>query len=876
MKFKRPWRAYQARVLATVKSHLSDGRLHIVAAPGAGKTTLGIEFFRRIGRPALVLAPSRTIRDQWIARLQDFLPDNRPPNWAGTDLAENTFFTAITYQALHTKYRRSAENSAEDETAPDDSTSTALDEAPNQSELAEVIARCQQLGVGTIILDEAHHLRQEWWRVLSSFIESLGRPVLVGLTATPPYNVASLEWRRYEELCGPIDEEISVPELVRADALCPHQDFVWMCPPSEKDRVTARHHDEAVRSFLAEITTDQALLDAVRQHPWITEISPNPDAILEDPEFAVSLLIFLKCRQASPPDGLLKLLDSSWGELPKPDPRWWSVLLKHYLFDDTWPAACTEHRQNLSRLLRDRGLLFRRELRLLRHTGLQTAFSQSSAKIRACLEIHRLERRNRGAALRQVVLTDFIRDRESDRLGAWPIFRRLVESEGDASAGLALLTGRVSLVPAKLFAELTKEFPGLEGSVDQDLPNFIRTARPSALTGPLTACLAAGRLHTLVGTRSLLGEGWDCPPVNSLVLASYVGAFVATNQMRGRAIRVDSAAPQKIASIWHLVAIDPTTPSGLGDLEQLREKFETFTGLHHTKPTIESGLARLELPKVSRELHLSRLNIESARRAEALHNLGARWRTAVEGDGDHRIRAAVDSPPLPGRRSVIFANTLRYLLYSAFWGFVGGTGDTLRGVDLRKVIESGNLRWVLIVAALVGLAFSLPKFLKCLWIAWRHLPVDGSLKQIGEAVLAGLQDANLITTARGRLDLVCTENEPGRFSVTLVGATFHESSLFADSLETVLGPIENPRYLVSRQGILPWAFGRKDYHSVPPVLAAKKEFAEAFHRHWKRRTGGGELIFTRSADGRRALLQARAKALSTAFTQKVRRCDRWS
>ena len=52
---------------------------------------------------------------------------------------------------------------------------------------------------------------------------------------------------------------------------------------------------------------------------------------------------------------------------------------------------------------------------------------------------------------------------------------------------------------------------------------------------------------------ALLGEGWDAPCINTLVLASSVGSFMLSNQMRGRAIRVDSAQPQKTANIWHLV-----------------------------------------------------------------------------------------------------------------------------------------------------------------------------------------------------------------------------------------------------------------------------------------------------------------------------------
>ena len=66
-----------------------------------------------------------------------------------------------------------------------------------------------------------------------------------------------------------------------------------------------------------------------------------------------------------------------------------------------------------------------------------------------------------------------------------------------------------------------------------------------------------GEINVLVGTKSLLGEGWDAPCINSLILASFVGSFMLSNQMRGRAIRVNKNQPNKTANIWHLITIEP-------------------------------------------------------------------------------------------------------------------------------------------------------------------------------------------------------------------------------------------------------------------------------------------------------------------------------
>ena len=43
--FKGTWRSYQQRVLDKYDRYSQDRKIHIVAAPGSGKTTLGIERF---------------------------------------------------------------------------------------------------------------------------------------------------------------------------------------------------------------------------------------------------------------------------------------------------------------------------------------------------------------------------------------------------------------------------------------------------------------------------------------------------------------------------------------------------------------------------------------------------------------------------------------------------------------------------------------------------------------------------------------------------------------------------------------------------------------------------------------------------------------
>lgn len=55
--FRGTFRDYQQKVLANANRHLEDKKIHIVAAPGSGKTVLGLELIRDLNLPTLVLSP---------------------------------------------------------------------------------------------------------------------------------------------------------------------------------------------------------------------------------------------------------------------------------------------------------------------------------------------------------------------------------------------------------------------------------------------------------------------------------------------------------------------------------------------------------------------------------------------------------------------------------------------------------------------------------------------------------------------------------------------------------------------------------------------------------------------------------------------------
>ena len=117
VKFKWTFRDYQQAVLDNSQKHLKDKRIHIVAAPGSGKTILGLELVRRQNSPALVMSPSVTIRQQWGERfIEAYLPETENPDeYISYSLTSPKLITSITYQALHAAFTKSVMEAEADE-----------------------------------------------------------------------------------------------------------------------------------------------------------------------------------------------------------------------------------------------------------------------------------------------------------------------------------------------------------------------------------------------------------------------------------------------------------------------------------------------------------------------------------------------------------------------------------------------------------------------------------------------------------------------------------------------------------------------------------------------------------------------------------------
>lgn len=109
---------------------------------------------------------------------------------------------------------------------------------------------------------------------------------VVALTATPTYDSSQAEVIKYFKLCGEVDDEISVPELIREKDLSPHQDFVYFSKPYNSELEFIKTFRENIIEFKTELIQDKAFIKLLKTHrffknPSFTEASINTVTVWE-------------------------------------------------------------------------------------------------------------------------------------------------------------------------------------------------------------------------------------------------------------------------------------------------------------------------------------------------------------------------------------------------------------------------------------------------------------------------------------------------------------------------------------------------------------------------------------------------------------------
>ncbi len=869
MQFKGTFRSYQQRVLDNSKTYLKDRRLHIVAAPGSGKTTLGIELITRLGAPCLILTPSITIREQWGGRIaSSFLNENENPDeWISSSIKEPLTITTITYQALHSAYTR-FHGALEDDTTEmlgdtDDVVSNS-DTTIDYSDF-DLIATIKEAGIRTICLDEAHHLRSEWWKVLEQVIKELADDItLICLTATPPYDSTPAQWKRYTDLCGPIDEEIFTPELVKDKNLCPHQDYVYFNYPTEEELNTVRSFRQNIKDVFAHLCSDTQLLAAIRTHKGLEDEKGYSEFFLDNPAYFSSLLIYLNSHQV-PLSSYLRNLIGTKGKLPALTPEWMQLLLQGFLYDDTDSYGdCDTLREETLDYLKQHRCIVRKKVTLQEDDSIRKLLLSSKGKLNSIIDITKAESRILGSSLRQLILCDYIKkeymsaigdpERKIDDNGVLPIFERL-RRELPEEVKLGVLCGSVVIVPVSATGALEYLFVEHNTSGkftpigDTGYQQVTISGNKSLVVKLITALFEDGQMQIMIGTKSLLGEGWDSPCINTLILASFVGSFMLSNQMRGRAIRVSAKDPEKISNIWHLVCVDDEGQSS--DYEMLKRRFESFLGVGYTENNIENGLDRLShIKEPFTQENIAKMNAETLALAANREALKSKWENAVmTAERNMAVEEVLETEPA--------ASAPGFTLVSAIAKFVLYLIGAIALFLLWRFLKNAGISFL----AFLALALLLVLVFKSFRIGNKMLMLASPKKRmhaIGKALLKSMKQTGFITTAGAKVETKVTRT--GNITTCLSNATAREKSDFAKALGELFADIDNPRYLLFAKNKNP--LSAFYCLTVPECLGTKKENAQMFHGHLQKLLGKYELVYTRTPEGRKKLLKARTHCLT--------------
>ena len=177
----------------------------------------------------------------------------------------------------------------------------------------------------------------------------------MSLTATPPFDVSAVEWQRYIELCGTIDIEISVPELVKAKELCPHQDYVHFSAPEDEELKMILHFRDEAHTFIESFLQDERSKKLLESHPWLNDPMEYVGEILEQPAYFSSILIFLNHVGSDRYLEALPVIGVSEKDMPSFSFEWLEELLTGVLFTDERMTSDKEFRQSVKRQTNSNG-----------------------------------------------------------------------------------------------------------------------------------------------------------------------------------------------------------------------------------------------------------------------------------------------------------------------------------------------------------------------------------------------------------------------------------------------------------------------------------------------------------------------------------------
>lgn len=322
-----------------------------------------------------------------------------------------------------------------------------------------------------------------------------------------------------------------------------------------------------------------------------------------------------------------------------------------------------------------------------------------------------------------------------------------------------------------------------------------------------TALLDDGRIATLVGTRALLGEGWNHPPLDVLVDCSEAATANAVTQLRGRAVRLDPERPDKTVSLWDVVVCDDDART---DWARTRRKHQLWWGLD-VDDSVSCGpnklgapLAAAEPPRPAtltshNEAHWSRMaDRERTRSAWSGATADATGVPEMTITPRHRRRVTVDRPEHHrARRRDLIAITV-----AAVTGAI-------------TVVVAGGFAWPVVVP--ISIALSAAGHLVRRRARLMTADDQRRWEAVGRALVAALDATG--HTSLGEVEVVAGGHRDDTRTTISITATGPDAEIWVRCFHELLGPVGTPRWLLVVDDEL-WR--------VPTSIGASRAAAERF------------------------------------------------
>ncbi len=779
----------------------------------------------------------------------------------------------------------------------------------------QLIQRLVNAGIKTVVMDEVHHLLDYWAIVLSQLLSSIEGEKVIGLTATPPESASNNELNNYLSIVGAIDFEVPTPAVVKEGNLAPYQDLVYFCCPTDREKrflnSLQSQFNELLKQYQNDETFNNWLIDSVlkrldkdgKKIAWTYYFNKHPTFSL------AALRYFKQVLKVKLPGDIIDIEESD-NPITLED---WVELLSTYALTrlKLSPDKKDQTRfYNIKQVLKSFGFALTERGLIKRRAPSDIVLSLSESKHNAVIKILDTEIKSMGNDIRAVVITDFEKESavvshklqgilDPDAGSAVSVFHKIVNSPKTTELEPILVTGTTVLSDADYIDDI---LTSMEKWREENRLSFTllteKTSNPRVvkITGKgkdwksstyvrmVTALFEKGVTRCLVGTRGLLGEGWDSIRLNTLIDLTTATTSTTVNQIRGRSIRLDPELTHKVANNWDVVCVDPKFSKGSKDFERYQRKHRYLYGITPSGAIVK-GLAhsneQLFMQFVNHgfsSIDFFLINQQMLAKAKDRKKIYELWRV-----GDKYQNVAYSSLKLnpttinfktvftlKNSLKAIFNRILFTVITTTLW-FMYITG----GFDPITLMYSPVTIVLVTLLLIVILVRTWKDLIKYVHLAFIEVPIDSFLLDISYALLLALRDSDLISKNVHEDNVVVSQAPNGYIDVTLDRVTKEDSQTFTQAFNELMAPVLNQRYLISRsEDSIPlgfykpiWWVLRKlfrlvrqekvAYHPVPNILAANRKRANIFAKYWQKYVGGGKLIYTRSTKGRKILLKLR-------------------